>query len=89
MRPKREHFERTVSTISAMKYFPAGDAGVRDEIMDLLAAMVATAADLEWFRRTLRDTVSEWPGLAELRAIYCTSRRPADGIEGKGFSAVA
>ena len=68
-----------------MKYFPPGP-GARSEVMALLAAMVDTPENLEWFRVTLRDHVSEWPGLGEIRAIYCSSKRPADGIEGAGYS---
>lgn len=80
MSPTQQHFEHTADTISAMKFYPGGP-GVRAEVLDLLTLLVRTAEDLEWFRRTLRDRVTEWPGLAELRAIYCTSRKPRDGVE--------
>lgn len=87
--PSKTQFEHTMRTISAMKFYPTGDAGVRTEVMDLLAKMVDTQESLEWFRCLLRDRVPDWPGLAELRAIYCTARRPKDGIEGAGYSRVA
>lgn len=81
MRPTENEFKRAVQTISAMKYFPITDPGVKTEVLDLLGHMVDTAENLEWLRVTCRDKVREWPGLAEIRAIYCTSHRPADGIE--------
>lgn len=84
-RPTLKEIEATVRTIETMKFFPL-QPSVKFELSDLLASMVATPEDLEWFRCLLRDRVSEWPGLAELRAIYCTSRKPFDGNEGTGYS---
>lgn len=81
MRIRKADLERAAGTISAMKFYPTADEGVRLEVMDLLAHLCGSAEDLEWLRTTLRDKVREWPGLAEIRAVYCTSKRPADGIE--------
>jgi hypothetical protein len=78
-RPTKAQFERVAATIAAMKFYPGSAPGVRLEVLDLLGALVTTAEDLESFRLVLRDRVPEWPGLGELRAIYCTLRKPRTG----------
>ena len=89
MKPTAEQIERTVATISATRYFPSDNHHVRAELLELLADMVGTGEQMDWMRRVFRDQITEWPGLAEVRAVFCTRFRPADGIEGKRYSTVA
>lgn len=63
-----------------LRYFPS-DAGARAGIMGVLARMVETVEGLQWLVRTMVDEVGEWQGPKELRGVYCTRFRPADGIE--------
>jgi hypothetical protein len=80
--PTRAQFERVAATIAAMKFYPGSTPGVRLEVLDLLGALVTTAENLELFRLVLRDRVPEWPGLGELRAIYCAAvGKPRTGPE--------
>src|SRR5690242_7847681 len=81
MRPTLEEIERAMTTIAAMKFFPAGEAGIRVEVMELLRDMVGTGEQMDWLRKTIRDRVPEWPGLAGLRGIFCAFHRPADGVD--------
>jgi hypothetical protein len=71
-----------VGLLSSLKYFPAqGPAWVG--IADVLTRLVSTTERLDWLVRELLNQVSEWPGLKEIRGLYCTKYTPADGIEAK------
>lgn len=88
MKPKANEIEQTVADFGALKYFPA-DQAARLVVMRLLAAMVGTSEQLAWLRSVMVNRVGEWPGTAELRALFATRFRPADGIEGKGYCTIA
>ena len=60
--------------------FPASP-GAREEILHLLARMCDRADRLNWLVQTMVDQVGTWHGTVELRGVYCTRFRPADGIE--------
>lgn len=81
MKPTADEIERAMTTIAAMKFFPASETGIRLEVMELLRDMVAASEQMDWFRRTIRDKIAEWPGLAGMRGIFCAYHRPADGID--------
>lgn len=80
MKPTEEDFQRALTTIGATRYFPAADSGIRMEVLELLHDIVGTSEQMDWLRKTIRDKVPEWPGLAGLRGIFCAFHRPADGI---------
>ncbi len=50
--------------------------------MRLLERICETPDRLDWLVSMLENHVGEWPGPAQLRALYATRWRPADGIEG-------
>ncbi len=75
-----EQASSAVVRMSVLKFFPADDY-VRLEIARVLLRMVSCTADLEFLVREMIDKVREWPGPYEMRAIFCTKRRPADGVE--------
>jgi hypothetical protein len=81
MKPTQRDFETAVAQMTILRYFPAESIG-RAMVMDLLARMVGTAEQLNWLTRTLIDRVGEWQGPAQLRGLFCTRFKPADGIEG-------
>lgn len=71
-----------VRIMATCKYFPAGP-GEREAVMEMLERMCGNnEAGLRWLTITLVNYVGEWPGPAQLRALYATRYRPADGIEG-------
>ena len=61
--------------------FPT-ERGARKAIMGLLWRMVDTKEKLDWLTATMIDRVGTWHGPSELRGVYCTRFKPADGIEG-------
>ena len=89
MRPTSEEIERTARTIAATKFFPSSDPHIWRELLSLLVDIVGTSEQCDWLRRVFRDQVTEWCGLAEVRNIFATRFKPADGIEGTGYSAIS
>lgn len=63
-----------------MPFFPA-EAIARTELAATLVRMVSTPQQLEWLVQAVTGHVDRWPGLREVRAIFCTRYKPADGIE--------
>lgn len=80
MKPSPQQLNWAVGELGMLRYFPS-DAGARAGIMGVLARMVETVEGLQWLVRTMVDEVGEWQGPKELRGVYCTRFRPADGIE--------
>ncbi len=76
-----EAIEKAVADLSILRYFPSGP-GEQKAVMQLLDRIVDEEYRLAWLVHTLTDYVGEWPGPAQLRALYATRYRPADGIEG-------
>lgn len=69
-----------VAELSMLRYFPS-DVAARVGITSLLARMVDSPERLRWLVRTMVDEVGTWEGPKELRAVYCSRFRPADGVE--------
>jgi hypothetical protein len=74
--------EEAVNEMSIVKFFPA-EAEQRAAVGKLLMRMLefGRADQLKWLVMTMLDRVNEWNGPVELRAVFCTRFRPADGIE--------
>jgi hypothetical protein len=73
----------TVTELAQLKYFPSDD-GAREGIMRLLLRLVefGRVDQLAWLVRVMVDRVGVWNGPVELRGVFCTRFKPADGIEG-------
>lgn len=78
MRPTKQQIVKAVEEFGMLKYFPADDAA-RKGVMRLLAQMVGTQEQLAWIVETMVLDVGEWCGPKELRGVFCTKYRPADG----------
>ena len=81
MKPTDADIATAVGHLSMMKFFPASDV-TQQAIMQLLKRMVGTREQLNWLTQTLINHVTEWPGAAEIRGLFCTKYRPSDGIDG-------
>lgn len=81
MKPTKAQIAEAVAVMGALKYFPA-EATVRLVVMQLLQSMCDRNDRLDWLVKTLINHVGEWPGTAQLRALYATQWHPADGDEG-------
>lgn len=82
MTDRQRQIVATVGEMAALKYFPSDEHG-RAAIMKLLDRMAGAnyREQLNWLSETLMDNYTEWPGPHEIRAIFCTRFKPADGIE--------
>lgn len=75
-----KHIVSAVESLGCLAMFPSSPAA-REEIMRLIERIVAEHEQLDWLVRTMIDQVGTWHGPAELRAVFCTRFRPADGVE--------
>lgn len=76
---------RIANKMSAIPFFPEGD--------DALLAIAEDMADLchneeqaQWLAKRMRQLYTKWPGVPEMRAVFCAKFKPRDGIE--AFSTV-
>ncbi len=63
-----------------LKFFPS-DAQARIGIAEQLAGMCSTEDQLRWLVRVVPTIYNEWPGVRELRGVFCMKFKPRDGIE--------
>jgi hypothetical protein len=80
MKPNKTELATAVGHLSMLKYFPGSDIA-QQAIMQLLERMVGTREQLSWLVRTMIDRVGEWQGPSEMRGLFCTQFKPADGEE--------
>lgn len=69
-----------VADLTVLKYFPP-EPIARAKIMQLIANMIATKGQLDWWIATMVNRVGIWNGPAEARGVFCARFRPADGVE--------
>jgi hypothetical protein len=80
LRPTKDQITNAVAALGALSFFPS-DAPARAAIMQLIQRMVPTVAQLDWLVSTMLNRVGEWKGPKELRGVFCSRFKPADGIE--------
>ena len=71
---------KAMGRLMAMPFFPT-DQLVKLAVADDLNAIAATDEQLEWLIRRVTALFSQWPGLSEIRAVYCSRFKPVDGVE--------
>jgi hypothetical protein len=80
MRPTTEQLAGAVSELGAIPYFPT-DSGAQLAIMVQLELFVSSAHELRWLITAAVAVMRKWEGVPELRGLYCTRFKPADGKE--------
>jgi len=78
--PKPEAVSSAVNQLALMAFFPS-DREVRGALVSVLADLVETEDQLDWLVNRALRLYAKWPGVAELRALYCSRFKPRDGIE--------
>lgn len=76
----KELIVKAVGRLACLSFFPS-DKDARTEVMRLLSRMVSEREELDWLIQTMIDKVGRWHGPMELRGVFCTRYKPADGIE--------
>jgi hypothetical protein len=78
--PKPEDFSSAVNQLALMAFFPS-DPEVRAALVTVLMDLIETEDQLDWLVNRALRLYAKWPGVAELRALYCSRFKPRDGIE--------
>ena len=66
--------------IMLMPFFPS-DPMTKAALQDELRQIADTDERLKWLVRRVLQLYTEWPGITEIRAVYCARYHPADGVE--------
>jgi len=69
-----------IGLLKSMPSFPA-DPMVRQAVSDDVLELVRDEHELLWLVRRVTQLYGEWPGLSEVRAVYCSKYKPRDGVE--------
>jgi hypothetical protein len=80
-RLSRDVIDRAMGRIALMKFFPSSDTVARATVMLELMQMCSSDDQVEWLSKRLSALYTEWPGLRELRAVFCSKFKPHDGVE--------
>ena len=80
MKPTPEQLKLAVDELSIIPHFPHAE-NARVALAIQLSKFVSSAHQLRWLIDVAVNAMTEWRGLPELRGLYCTRFKPADGIE--------
>jgi len=72
---------QAVSKFGLMAFFP-GDPDTRSALVWALMQLVETEDQLDWLVSRALKLYPRWPGVGEIRALYCSRFKPKDGVEG-------
>ena len=79
MKITNENLAAALVQLSMLRFFPQGQA--QKAIALYLEQLCGRADRLHWLVSELVNHVGEWPGPAQVRGLFCSRYRPADGIE--------
>jgi hypothetical protein len=68
-----------VEMLAAMGYFPT-ESGARMAIGNEIGRMCRSFEDAVWLAQRMIQLYPAWPGALDMRLVYCSRRRPLDGI---------
>jgi hypothetical protein len=70
-----------ISEMEAIPFFPTHEqAPAQGAIMRAILRFCDRLDGLRWLTDTAVERMKKWEGVGELRALYCTRYRPADGL---------
>ena len=69
-----------VDMMGSIPYFPA-DSSARSSIGSEMGAICRTLAEATWLAQRMVSLYRKWPGVPDMRMVYCAKYRPLDGIE--------
>lgn len=68
-----------VEMLAAMGFFPS-ESGARMAIANEIGRMCRSFEDAVWLSQRMIQLYPAWPGALDMRLVYCSRRRPLDGI---------
>jgi hypothetical protein len=63
-----------------LKFFPA-DPDARIGIAEQIAAMAVDEDQIRWLVARIPQLFTDWPGMLEVRAVFCTRYKARDSVE--------
>lgn len=75
-----KHADHAVARLALLEFFPS-EVVARAELAKLMMRIVSTPEELEWLVTTMINHFERWRGPKEMRGLFCTRFRPADGVE--------
>jgi hypothetical protein len=82
-----EDVEVFVEMLASMNYFPP-ESGARIMIGDELRSMCRNPQEAFWLVRRMNRVYSRWPGIQEMRRLYCSAKIPLDGVIDSSISEI-
>jgi hypothetical protein len=70
---------RAIAGLKLMKYFPS-DEDACIELAKDFSEMAESEEQIEWLVRRVQNLYNEWPGIREVRSVFCSRFKPKDGI---------
>lgn len=67
--------------MGAMPDFYPRTSGERAPVADEISRMCETTEDALWLVRRMLRLYRKWPGIEEMRLVYCAGRKPLDGLQ--------
>lgn len=71
---------KSLEKLSVLKFFPSDDTA-RTEIVAMSCMMASNNLQIDWLANRCVEIWNEWEGPREMRAVFCSKFRPADGVE--------
>jgi len=78
---ERKFLQMAAARLALLPFFPAGEVSM-SLVMTELDRIAHSPERLTWLVDTTMAKCAKWEGPAQLRALYSTRWKPADGIEG-------
>ena len=75
-----ETVSAAVAKLGLMAFFPS-DPEVRVALVPILMDMIDTKEQLDWLTSRALKLYPRWPGVSDIRALYCSRYKPKDGEE--------
>lgn len=63
-----------------LKFFPS-DVEARVGIAEQISAMAGDEDQVRWLVSRISQLFTDWPGMLEVRAVFCTRYKAKDGVE--------
>jgi hypothetical protein len=77
---RNEEIEMASDEMESIPFYPTTTGG-KLAVMKVLRSMVSTKQQLNWLTFTMVNKAGRWKGCGELRGVFCSRFKPADGIE--------
>lgn len=72
--------EMASDELESIPFYPNTPGG-KLAVMKTLRSMVSTKQQMDWLTFTMTNRVTRWQGCGEMRGVFCSRFKPADGIE--------